>query len=249
MVSLISDLDSTLIYSRQPNHHIVEYYEGRPITFMTKNASETLEKLCSAPNFQLIPCTLRSFEQTMRVEFLKKKMPKYMICDDGASIYIDGVLDEDYQSYLNKNNILKFEMVAEMKKILEEATQTYVKDNRMTFLVVMYPSHEMAITQVGYVKALMKDYPVMIERQGRKVYVLPHGLGKEVAVQYLKDVLKVEPTFTSGDGFVDENFVKLGFHPLVPGHAVFEHENKMKTTGIQAGEKILLEVERAVFNG
>ena len=216
---------------------------------MTQKASDTLDRLVSAPNFQFIPCTLRSFEQTMRVEFLKKNMPKYMICDDGASIYIDGVLDEDYQKYLNEHNILKTEMVSEVKKILEDATQTYVKDNRMSFLVVMYPSHETAIIQVGYVKSLMNDYPVMVERQGRKVYVIPFGLGKEVAVQYLKDVHHIEPTFTSGDGFVDENFVKMGINPLVPGHAVFECENKMKTTGIMAGERILQEVEGAVFNG
>ena len=104
MVNLISDLDSTLIYSRQPNHKIIEYYEGRPITFMTQTAFDTLERLVANPNFQLIPCTLRSFEQTMRVEFLKKNMPKYMICDDGASIYINGILDEDYQNYLSVNN-------------------------------------------------------------------------------------------------------------------------------------------------
>ena len=247
MVNLITDLDSTLIYSKQPNHKIVEYYEGRPITFMTQKASDTLERLVANPNFQLIPCTLRSFEQTMRIEFLQKNMPSYMICDDGASIYIDGVLDEDYQKYLNANNVLKIDMVAEMKAILEKSTGTYVKDNRMSFLVVIYPCHETAIIQFDYVKMLMKEYPVLVERQGRKVYVLPHGLGKEVAVQYLKDVHGVEPTFTSGDGFVDENFVKMGVNPLVPGHAVFDHKNKAKTTGIMFGEKMLQEVERAVL--
>lgn len=249
MVNLITDLDSTLIYSKHPNHKIVEYYEGRPITFMTQKAFDTLERLVANPNFQLIPCTLRSFEQTMRVEFLQKNMPKYMICDDGASIYVNGVLDNAYQEYLNANNILKTDLVAEMKAILENATGTYVKDNRMSFLVVIYPCHETAIFQADYVKKLMKDYPVMVERQGRKVYVLPHGLGKEVAVQYLKDVHNVEPTFTSGDGFVDEKFVKMGVNPLVPGHAYFEHENKMKTTGIMAGENILTKIEEVVFNG
>ena len=244
MINLISDLDSTLIYSRQPNHKIVEYYEGRPITFMTQTAFDTLERLVAYPNFQLIPCTLRSFEQTMRVEFIKKNMPKYMICDDGASIYINGVLDKDYQNYLSANNILKTDMVAEMKTILEKSTGTHVKDNRMSFLVVIYPCHETAIFQFDYVKNLMKDYPVMVERQGRKIYVLPHGLGKEVAVQYLKDIHNIEPTFTSGDGFVDEMFVKMGVNPLVPGHAFFDYENKMKTTGIMAGERILQEVER-----
>lgn len=244
MISLISDLDSTLIYPRQPNYHIVEYFEGRPISWMTKKASDMLDNLLCSPNFQLIPCTLRSFEQTMRIEFLKNNPPKYMICDDGASIYVDGVLDENYQDYLNENNILKCEMVSEMKKVLEENTHTFVKDNRMTFLVVMYPSHEMAITQVGHVKNLMNDYPVLVERQGRKVYVLPHGLGKEVAVKYMIDVMGIQPTFTSGDGFVDDKFVRLGINQLVPGHAAFDHTNKMKTSGIMAGEKILDMVAR-----
>lgn len=248
MVTLISDLDSTLIYPRQSNYHIVEYFEGRPISWMTKKASNTLDKLLLNPKFQLIPCTLRSFEQTMRIEFLKKNMPKYMICDDGASIYVNGVLDKDYQDYLNKNDILKFDMVKEMKTILEKETQTYVKDNRMSFLVVMYPCHETAIMQTDFVKRLMKDYPVLVERQGRKVYVLPHGLGKEVAVKYMIDVLGINPTFTSGDGFVDEKFVSLGDNPLVPGHAYFEHSKKMKTSGIMAGERILDEVERSVLN-
>ena len=246
MVTLISDLDSTLIYPRQPNYHIVEFFEGRPISWMTKKASDTLNRLLINPGFQLIPCTLRSFEQTMRVEFLKKHPPKYMICDDGASIYVDGILDENYQSYLREHNILKFDMVREMKGILEEATHTYVKDNRMTFLVVMYPNHEIAIAHVEQVKELMKDYPVLVERQGRKIYVLPHGLGKEVAVKYMIDVMGINPTFTSGDGFVDDEFVKLGETQLVPGHAAYHHPAKMKTTGIMAGEKILLEVERSM---
>jgi hydroxymethylpyrimidine pyrophosphatase-like HAD family hydrolase len=177
------------------------------------------------------PGILVTYEKGFRTPFIEAKL-------SSAEIH----------EYLNENNILKFDMVAEMKAILEKETQTFVKDNRMSFLVVMYPCHETAIMQTDFVKRLMKDYPVLVERQGRKVYVLPHGLGKEVAVKYLIDVMGITPTFTSGDGFVDEKFVSLGENPLVPGHAYFEYSKKMKTSGIMAGERILDEVERSVLN-
>ena len=83
MITFISDLDNTLIYSKQKGV-CVEYLKEKELTYMTPTAKRIFSALLREQNFLFIPCTARSYEQTSRVEFVKH-LP-YLICDMGGSI-------------------------------------------------------------------------------------------------------------------------------------------------------------------
>ena len=55
-------------------------------------------------DFLFIPCTARNFQQTSRVEFIKK-LP-YMVCDLGGSVYVDGKPDYRWKTLLRKGGYI-----------------------------------------------------------------------------------------------------------------------------------------------
>lgn len=69
MITFISDLDHTLIYSKR-NINIdknyatcVEYINDKSITYMTTSAYKKFSSLLKDDTFLFIPCTLRDYSQ------------------------------------------------------------------------------------------------------------------------------------------------------------------------------------------
>ena len=91
-----TDLDKTIVYSGYPEHYCVEYKEKQEITYMTNEGKRQLDNLFKKEGFRMIPCTLRSFEQTKRIEFITDELTPVVICDNGFSIYNKGVLDKSW---------------------------------------------------------------------------------------------------------------------------------------------------------
>ena len=107
MKYFISDLDKTLIFAKKEKYNMddnllksAEKYENRDVTFMTYKSNELLKKVLNMYHF--IPCTMRNITQTLRVDFVREYNPKYIICTNGAEIYIDGKLDEFWDNEMKK---------------------------------------------------------------------------------------------------------------------------------------------------
>ena len=59
----ITDLDRTIIHSKNPDYTCVEKYNDREITFMTEKSLIGLKELLSKEDFVFIPCTMRKFHK------------------------------------------------------------------------------------------------------------------------------------------------------------------------------------------
>lgn len=247
MISFISDLDNTLIYSKIKTKGVcVEKIDDRELSFMTPKAYEVLEKLLIQKDFHLIPCTARSFEQTMRISFLQQHQPDYMICDLGASIYHNGVKDENWEDYLLTKGILYPEKMRKIRGKIDRFTdlstcRKFVSNSDYFFVYCFYNTED---AKKFYVQVEsendFKESEVSFYVSGRKVYCYPRHLDKSLAVGYLQDKIQPDKTITSGDSLFDFKFNQLGDLTILPGHAEFLLNGFCsKSCGIEAGEDIL----------
>lgn len=252
MITFVSDLDQTLIYSKRnvnldkENIKCVEYIDNKEITYMTKKSFQDFKYLLSSINF--IPCTLRDFSQIMRIEFIKNNIPKFMICDNGGRIYINGIEDKKYrqllQSTLNETVLNKIKENLEI--IIDDG---YIKYDNQTFITCIFKTEEIAKNQISKImKQLETPSLFNFELQNRKFYIVPKGLDKSVALQYLIENYKLKNIITSGDGKVDEKFTEFGL-PLLPKKAVFSHDNEIRmiNDGIIGGEEIVEKLMKITF--
>lgn len=257
---LITDLDKTIVYSREYNHKCVERNDnGNPITFMTKNAYKLLTKLLKSGKFTIIPCTLRSFEQTKRIEFTKDGTLPYMICDNGFSIYHNGKLDEGWDKIVNVliNTEAVYNLYLQFNKIIDDNNIPIyrLKSNRNGFISIIFHDETDAIEYKNQLLSVVDIKRYRIEDQGKKIYIVPKKLNKYIAVEYLLSKIEEENeneiVVTSGDSLVDKKFTTLGDYRILPKHATFRHNNAIvtKNEGIYAGEEILNDIDNLMnFN-
>ena len=92
----ITDLDRTIIHSKNKGYKCVETIGDKEITYMTNEGYDKLQKLLNLDSFKFIPCTMRNINQTLRVNFIREYNPQIIICSNGAQIYINGELDKNW---------------------------------------------------------------------------------------------------------------------------------------------------------
>lgn len=244
-----SDLDKTLVYSGYPDQVCVERSEDKEITYMTSRAIDVFNDLISLENFVFIPCTLRSYEQTIRIDILKSLSRQTFICDNGFSIYVNGYLDKEWDecvqlqlsAYPNKE--LYQRLLAYYLQNSSEITR--VKSNRDAFYTLIFTDGIVADKHYTTIRNFVYKSMYRLELQGRKLYVIPQFLDKSIAVKYLLSQCKNDLVITSGDSRVDELFIREGQLRILPNHASIDIENSSRTSnsGIIAGEEILLFVK------
>lgn len=242
---LVSDLDHTLIYSHQNTGLCVEYLDGRPLSFMTRRARSVLKQLSNHNCFHLIPCTLRSFEQTSRVEFIKEGLATTVICDNGYSIYNHGILDRQWDDKMRE--LIHLDCNLELYQQLIESIKLYnipvnqVKSNRDAFYTVIFPDVETADNHTMEILRSTIHNDFQVTQQGRKLYFIPKILNKSLAFAYLKAQHPNELFVAAGDSEIDIDFVKLSDCPILPRHASirFNEAHITHHGGMEAGEDIL----------
>ena len=245
----VSDLDKTLVFSGYPEHCCVEYHQGKEITYMTQKGYEILKGLISKPDFRFIPCTLRSIEQTLRIEFISPEQIPIIICDNGFSIYVNGKLERDWDKQMQQE--LSHYPNQETKRVIEEYITTnhidisQVKSNRNAFYTVIFNDKVTAEANSQNITSFINPNLYKWDLQGRKLYIIPKFLDKSLAVQHLRELLPNEHILTAGDSSVDCQLVSVGDKSIIPAHATIQVPNALvtKATGIEAGEEILHQVK------
>lgn len=251
MITFISDLDNTLVYSKQNQGICVERKDAKEISYMTEKAYKDFQKLRSEPEFCFIPCTARSLEQTMRITFLKEQQPVYMICDNGASIYIKGKLDEEWNAHLKERGIIHPKLLRQefsyVKKLCDEENICYrnIKNNQDAFFVISFDTESSASKVFNILKEKLSEKEFRLIQQHRKIYYCPIQLNKMLAVQYLLKKYDLGYVITSGDSMFDKCFTALGNSIFLPTHATFSHLKAIRTMecGMLAGEEIITFLE------
>lgn len=244
MILFFSDLDSTLIYSGYPEHTCVEYNEAKEVTYMTAQGINFLKDLLVRKDFVFIPCTLRSYEQTARIDFLKNGNVPIIICDNGFSIYENGILDKTWDNLMKEN--LATYPTDEIKSDIEILVSSNnmcckIKNNRNAFFTLIFENAESANMHYVTIAKVLKRHKYKLELQGRKIYIIPDFLDKVLAVKYLCKKFNPSLVITAGDSSVDKSFVEEGNQRIIPSHSSLNIRNTIitKKTGISAGEEIL----------
>lgn len=244
MILFFSDLDSTLIYSGYPEHTCVEYNEAKEVTYMTAQGINFLKDLLVRKDFVFIPCTLRSYEQTARIGFLKNGNVPIIICDNGFSIYENGILDKTWDNLMKEN--LATYPTDEIKSDIEILVSynnmcCKIKNNRNAFFTLIFENAESANMHYVTIAKVLKRHKYKLELQGRKIYIIPDFLDKVLAVKYLCKKFNPSLVITAGDSSVDKSFVEEGNQRIIPSHSSLNIRNTIitKKTGISAGEEIL----------
>lgn len=220
---LISDLDNTLIYSHQTAGTVVECMEGCPVTRMMPHAYAMLLRLLDSPEWQFVPCTMRSKEQTARINFLNSELGTLAICDNGFSIYRHGILDKQWDNHMHQV-VDTYAVNGLCKQMLSVAQQRslpikQIKTNRDAFITIIFPNVQQANGHIAPLLNLVNSNTCRIIAQGRKIYVVPRGLDKGLAVARLRQEYPDELFVTAGDSPADAGFIALGDVRIVPRHA------------------------------
>ena len=244
----ITDLDRTIIHSKNPSYVCVEKYNDREITFMTEKSLIGLKELLSKEEFVFIPCTMRKFHQTMRIDFIGEYKPKYMICENGAQVFIDGKLDEEWEAHMR--TVVEVNEIREgIKKI--ENLNLNIKDILNIddfYIAISFHNEDDAKESFEVIKNLFKSpYETIIV--GRKMFVIHNKIDKVYAVEYLVNKVGVKRFITSGDSDADKRFTSLGVSVL-PKHSSFSHSHSYITdkSGIEATDEIIDFVNKSFFN-
>lgn len=250
------DLDRTLIYSAgsagpdvPADARVVEVYDGVPLSRMTQRSWSLLGDLMQRD--VVVPVTTRSVAQYQRVRL--PAVPRHAITTNGGTLLVDGVPDAEWREEslaLAAASAPLAEMYAVLAAVADEPWVKLVRDVEDLFCYLVAHSRE-AIPEawVVEVESLAAQAGWKVSVQGRKVYVVPEGLGKGSAVERLVRRLPDGPstvTLASGDSLLDACMLEVAHHALRPAHGELhdagwaaDHVRVTTATGILAGEEIL----------
>ena len=249
---LFTDLDRTIIFSTRfvsGDQEIdlipVEEKEGRVISYVSPSALSLLSKLQEQSSF--IPVTARKYEEIMRISFIRKHLPEWMICESGRVIYHNG------------------ERLKEWDKVIEQEINTIhqeVLNAQMLFRQILEQKHECKVWHINEEMIMAKTagmpeeaYVELKEQEGwflhhgcrlylqqRKAYLIPTIISKDNAVEFLIDKLQPSITISAGDADMDAGMFEKTTFSIAPKHHTIENNDLVqvtKETGFHAGIEIL----------
>lgn len=244
-----SDLDRTLIFSRkfvkeEISSVVVERKEGKPLSYMTKEAMSLLQQLRREVLF--IPVSTRTWGTMTRIDFIQQDIPEVMVCDNGAYIYLHGKKDETWERHVaSKRDTHATPVVSLETEVRDMFLGIGLKDvvNRDNlYLVLKFNEMTWEIRQMLEILHLsLRKRGYRVEVNSKKAYVLPNYITKENAVLYLIEQHAWKFTVSAGDSYMDAGMLRATQYAIAPKHKSFEEDFMIITNqeGIKAGEEIL----------
>lgn len=235
----ITDLDRTIIHSKNKGFKCVEKIGEKEITYMTDLAYQKMLEILKIEKFKFIPCTMRNLKQTLRVDFIKEYNPEVIICTNGAQIYLNGDLDLYWDKKMK--NIIDFEEVKENIKFIENMNLNYLEIRNIEGFYITIKCSDIDIAEEIYFSLKGKfRRGIKIIHIGVKIFLIDEKINKINATDYIIDKYGILNLVTSGDTAVDKDFTTRG-ESIIPAHSSFKHKNSIitKNKGIQSTEEIL----------
>lgn len=248
-----TDLDRTIIYSEKfineenrDKVELIETLDEKPISYISKTALEELKNL--SKQIYIIPVTTRSIKQYTRINTFE--YCDYAITSNGGTIIYKGKILEEWENHINK-------LLEPYKQKMEEMIELLKKEKYIT----REPSlidEKYIFTKTENVEECEKELEKKIDKnlwnftiQGQKVYVIPKGITKSNALNYLKEKLKENIVIASGDGKMDKDMLDLADIPILPKHGElysklnYNKENLILVdNGVFSSDEIIKEVKK-----
>ena len=261
------DLDRTLIYSAHaiaegagPGEdadavlsaaQCVEMYQGRPQSFMSTMSMTHLCDLHAASD--VVPTTTRTIEQYRRIR-LPIGVPRFAITSNGGNILVEGHPDPEWSrrvaSLLDRLAVGVDEVYARLAQ--DAADAPWLRTMRIADGLFCYVVVELDLLPPHVVPAWASwaaELGWNVSRQGRKVYVMPDPVTKQLAIDEVRTRLDSPPdvTFAAGDGVLDQPMLVAADAAIRPRHGELEelgwvHPNVAVTAGrgLAASEEMLV---------
>lgn len=216
MKVLCTDLDNTLIYSYQHNIGIdkrnVEIYQGREISFITAKTYELLKKI--KQNMLIIPTTTRTTEQYDRIDLGVGGFSFALVCNGGVLLR-DGMRDAEWY----RESLCRVE---ESVVELEQAIRFLERDPRRKF-EIRFIENLFVFTKCSCPDLSVKELTeclnpryVDVFHNGEKVYVVPVGLSKGIALERIRLYLGAERIYAAGDSAFDVSMLNRADEAFAP---------------------------------
>lgn len=243
-----TDLDRTIIYSAKlvedkSKYSLVESIGDREVSYMTKESLNLIRKIQNSIN--VVPVSTRSYSQIMRLSFISETQPKYIICDNGLSIYINGERDLEWDRQI-ENNLTKYKCDINAIFLLAKSIDKslYSKIDIMCDKYIRIKFNRVTKTTKSLVSKVIRDAVhenYTVHSNSTKVYILPSFATKELAVKYIKDKNPCNKSICAGDSDMDLGMLLEADISIAPRHRTFNSPNMIitKEKGIEAGEEIL----------
>lgn len=249
-----TDLDNTLIFSKkrinpqEEDNICIEKINGIDSSYVKRDTLNKLKDL--SKEICVIPVTLRSLEQYKRVQLVDFT---YAITSNGGIILVNGMKELEWEKRIMKivQNIDKFH---ELVPMLESYIECFEKPLKCVDNIFYYGKLKMNNPHIDELLLFLEDtldtkqweYKI----QTGKIYIIPRGINKESALEYLCNSLQCDGLVCAGDGVLDLGFLKLGEVMYVPEESeVLVHIQNTKSlelvpSGIEGTTSMLEHVGR-----
>ncbi len=211
-----TDLDNTLIYSYRhdigPDKKNVELYEGREVSFATKETLHLLHIL--KDRMLIVPTTTRSREQYERIDLGIGTFPYALICNGGVLLKNGSVHREWYEKSLELVRESSEEL-RQIRNLLTEEKERYFELRFIEELFLFTKCHEPEKV-VQSLKEKTDPKTTELFYQGDKVYALPRALNKGAALTRFREYIGADFTVAAGDSAFDISMLLLADLPLLP---------------------------------
>lgn len=201
-----SDLDNTLIHSyrvAEAGDICVETRDGKKLSFMSPKSRGILKDIAARCAF--VPVTTRSLEQYRRLDLGVK--PKYALVANGALLLTDGEVDGLWAAETRRGlNVT----------LPDVEPGEFLFDIRRVDDFFIFAKSKDPPRAVEYLKAVLKDSVFEARSVHDKIYILPAGLDKGVAVKRLRERISSGCVICAGDSELDLPMLEIADMAIVP---------------------------------
>ncbi|MGL4453052.1 MAG: HAD family hydrolase [Sarcina sp.] len=238
-IYFITDLDRTIIHAKNKGYKCVEYNGEKEITYMTEKSYKDFLDILKIEEIKFIPCTMRNITQTLRVNFIKNYNPDVIICTNGAQIYVNGILDKDWDEKIKK--IISKKDVEHDIEFIKTFNLPYeeVRNIEDFYITIKCKNKIDAFETFNVLKDKFKAN-IKVMHIGVKVFIIDSRINKIHAVDYIVKKYMINNLITAGDSEVDIEFTTRG-KAIIPKHACFRHDEAFITEkeGIYSTEDLI----------
>lgn len=202
ILTFLSDLDNTLIYSRRheisESKIVAEHLNGRKQSFITER---TYSFLRDSEWLEFIPVTTRTEEQYRRIACFDEIRVRYALTCNGGKLLVNGIEDtawSDDTLRMSKITIGELNIASGLLRELCSGSELHNPEKYMYYAKCDAP-REVSVK----LKALIDNTVINVEHDNRKVYMFAHGVDKGNAVERLKERFFFEDIIAAGDDYMD----------------------------------------------
>jgi hypothetical protein len=232
-VLVASDLDRTLIYSAAARALgiddepvvCVEVHAGEPTSFIPGAAAAELAELAACATF--VPVTTRTREQYERVE-IPALAVRYAVVANGGMLLVDGTPDAQWKRTVARELARSAPLREIWAHVAAACDPAFTVKLRNAADLFCYAVVRPAQLPAGFVAELAGWAAARGWRtslQGRKLYWVPDGLRKGVAVAEVASRVGADLLLAAGDSLLDEDLLLAADRAIRPRHGELHEQN------------------------